>query len=225
MRFCRFILRTTDAPAARTFYRSVLGDDSARILPLHEEAIARGAPPHWLGMIGVDDVSGMADAFVTRGAVRLGPTQRNEDGEFAVLRDPTGAVVSLATPSELRPPLVDWHVLNTPDASASASAYAALFGWYITVGGHALHPFAWSRDQRPSGALADIKGRADRHPHWLYFFGVPTLARALEAVRAGGGNAIVSPEMPGFAVCEDGQGVAFGLAERDAPRPTIIGGR
>ena len=69
-RFCRFALRTTDVPAARLFYRLLLGDDDADIGPLPAEAIARGARPHWLGQLGVADVESAARAFVEKGALR-----------------------------------------------------------------------------------------------------------------------------------------------------------
>jgi hypothetical protein len=41
------------------------------LVPLHEQAIARGARPHWLGFIEVDDVERGAAAFVERGALPL----------------------------------------------------------------------------------------------------------------------------------------------------------
>ncbi len=73
--FSRFTLRTTDVTAARAFSASILGDGSLDIVPLPAEAAARGAPAHWLGHLGVDDVEGMAHAFVARGATRLGPSR------------------------------------------------------------------------------------------------------------------------------------------------------
>ena len=92
-KLCRFELRTTDADAARAFYGSILGHERSVIWPLHEQALARGARPHWLGQIGVEgsDFDRVADAFVARGATRLGPTLLRADGsQTAVLRDPGG---------------------------------------------------------------------------------------------------------------------------------------
>jgi len=76
-RFCRVQLRTTDVASARAFYAAVLGDGVATdIVPLPDEAAARGAPPHWLGHIGVDDVDASARAFVERRAARPRPWPR-----------------------------------------------------------------------------------------------------------------------------------------------------
>src|SRR5215471_3099918 len=116
-RFCRFQLRTTDVAAARAFYAAVLGNGGADIVPLPDEARARGARPHWLGHLGVDDVKTAAGAFVERGATRLGPTRPGAGGgEVAILRDPGGAVVALATTppaSAAAPADIVWHSLNT----------------------------------------------------------------------------------------------------------------
>src|SRR5258706_9882284 len=98
-KFFRFDLRTTDADAARAFYAKILGHDRAVIWPLHEQALARGARPHWLGYLGVADVERATAELVERGAMRLGPTLPTGDGgQAVVLRDPGGAVVAVARP-------------------------------------------------------------------------------------------------------------------------------
>jgi catechol 2,3-dioxygenase-like lactoylglutathione lyase family enzyme len=48
-RFFYYALRTSDVARARAFYTAVLGNDDAEIFELHEQAVARGARPHWLG--------------------------------------------------------------------------------------------------------------------------------------------------------------------------------
>src|SRR4051794_39161194 len=99
MRFVNYHLRTTDIPAARAFYAAVLGKNHAEIFQLHEQALARGARPHWLGYLDVGEVDAMASAFGARGATPLGPKWVNPQGlEAAVVRDPGGAVVALAKP-------------------------------------------------------------------------------------------------------------------------------
>src|SRR5262245_17604121 len=62
--FVRYVLRTLDVEAARAFYRDVVGLDFSappdksglEVFPLHEQARARGAPPHWLGQLAAADV-------------------------------------------------------------------------------------------------------------------------------------------------------------------------
>jgi len=100
-RFVRFVFRTTDVSAGRAFYASVLGDavTDTTFVPLHEQALARGARPHWLGLLGVADVDAAARAVEARGGTRLGPTAPYfEGGELAVVRDPGGAIVGFGTP-------------------------------------------------------------------------------------------------------------------------------
>src|SRR4051812_46627735 len=95
-KFSRFELRTTDVNGARAFYAKVFGHNRATIWPLHEQALALGASPHWLGSIGVDDADRAAEAFVARGAMQLGPPRATpEGGRGVVLRDPGGAVVGV----------------------------------------------------------------------------------------------------------------------------------
>lgn len=226
--FYRFDLRTTDAPRARAFYRAVLGHDRSRIWPLHEQALARGAPPHWLGHLAVSDVDGVMAAFLERGAERLGPERPLEEGGRAfVVRDPGGAVLAVASlPSpgvEARTDVL-WHVLNTKNAAQAAANYQELFGWQTTeqvVGPHgSFQQFSWRAGGSSVGAIADIAGRPSVHPHWLFFFQIDALEPAVAAVRAAGGLALepfVLPNGERACVCDDAQGAAFGLQER--PRP------
>ncbi len=222
--FRRFALRTTDAVAARAFYREVLGHDRSSVWPLHEQALARGARPHWLGHLGVPDVERTVAAFIERGAARLGPTVPTGDGgEAVVLRDPGGAVVAVSTPPQADDVARDvvFHVLNTSDVARAAATYREIFGWEfaerIAMGELELHPFAWRVGGLGVGALADIADRPGVHPHWLFFFEVNDLASAMAATRALGGDALPAVEPHDGAphcVCDDPQGAAFGLRER-----------
>ena len=194
-RFFRFALRTTDADGARAFYAKILGHDRAEIWPLHERALARGARPHWLGHLGVEDVERATAAFVDRGAMRLGPAPAGVGGQAVVLRDPGGAVLAVAT----RPRVdtesgtgVVWHVLNTNDAARATKNYADLFGWELTgridLAAHgAFQPFAWRAGGEHVGAIGDIAARPGVHPHWLFVFEVAALNPAMAATRAAAG--------------------------------------
>jgi predicted enzyme related to lactoylglutathione lyase len=225
-RFCRFELRTTDAEASRAFYTNILGHARAVIWPLHEQALARGARPHWLGHLGVEDVDAKAAAFVERGAMRLGPTVPTSDGgHAAVLRDPGGAVLAVGTPppASATPPVdVVWHVLNTNSVALAIANYRELFGWEFTdsleLGAHGhFQQFAWLAGGANAGAFADIASRPGVHSHWLFFFEVDALEPAIAAVRAGGGTVLPPIALPSgerACVCDDPHGAAFGLRER-----------
>jgi predicted enzyme related to lactoylglutathione lyase len=225
VKFFRVELRTTDADAARAFYGKILGHDRAVIWPLHEQALARGARPHWLGNLGVPDVERATAAFVARGATQLGPPRPANDGrQVSVLRDPGGAIVALSTP----PPAsanasieAAWHVLNTNDATRAIENYRELFGWEVQdrveiPGQGMFHPFAWQAGEKSAGVIADITGMPGRHPHWLFFFRVEALEPAMDATRAAGGLVlapIVLPTGERICACDDPQGAAFALIE------------
>ncbi|MEP7051105.1 MAG: hypothetical protein ABJB12_12170 [Pseudomonadota bacterium] len=229
-RFFHYTLRTTDVPAARAFYAAVLGDSEADIVPLHEQALARGARPHWLGFIEVAEVEAAAAAFTEHGASALGPKWINPQGlEAAVMRDPGGALVALAKspPSARLPhPEVIWHQLNTAGVERVQASYAALLGWdfkesFELPGVGPLHPFAWQPGGQVVGSMSDVAGRPGVHTHWLFHFRVPALEPALEAVRAAGGLALPALTLPNgdrVAACDDAQGAAFALFEQRAAR-------
>jgi len=222
-KFCHLALRTTDADAARAFYSKVLGHDRAEIWPLHEQALARGARPHWLGHLEVRDVEGATAAFVDRGAMRLGPAQPTGDGgQTAVLRDPGGAIVAVSTPPLSSASVAAaWYLLNTPDAAKALVNYHELFGWEVQerveIPPHgAFHPFAWQAGGPSVGGITDITGMPERHPHWLFFFRVDALDPAIAAARGAGGlvlDPIVLPSGERACVCDDPQGAAFALLE------------
>jgi predicted enzyme related to lactoylglutathione lyase len=221
-RFSRFVLRTTDAGAATAFYDAVLQGRGDGIFPLHEGAIARGARPHWLGLIGVGELGGaeaVAARFIERGAMRFAPPGTSD---FVVLRDPGGAVVAVADGTAVSSAGVLWHQLNTQDPARAGANYAALFGWSpndeADLGPLGRHRrFSFARGEPDVGIISDVAGRPGVHTHWLFFFGVPSLDGAVDAVRAHQGTIVGVVTMPNgvrVGVCDDPQGAAFGLIER-----------
>jgi uncharacterized protein len=230
--FCRFDLRTTDPSAAQKFYSEVVGLDFAglpgepsmlAVWLLHEQARARGAPPHWLGHIGVADVEATVSRLVERGSEPLGRPLRASDGTaFATLRDPSGAVlaVRVSTRTPARSP-VAWHHLHTRDGDRAWDVYSQLFGWVHAetidvadpVGGYRV--FAWESFGPSVGSIANTARWEGVHPHWLFYFSVADIENTLARVHAHGGQtptaATVLPNGARIAACEDGQGAAFGL--------------
>ena len=235
--FFLYQLRTTDPDGARAFYAAVFGNADADVFLLHEQAIARGARPHWLGFIQVNDIDGAASAFIARGAVQLGPKWNRDGLEGTVLRDPGGAVVALGRPpaTSATPSMpasvfrteIGWHLLHTAQVEQAKADYRDLFGWDfkapIETANHGVfHPFAWSAGGPVVGAMADVAARPAVHPHWLFAFRVSSLEGALAAGRAKASwvqepvavsNAALA-NGNGLAVCDDPQGAAFALIER-----------
>ena len=222
-------LRTLDVDAARAFYTSVLGTEPTKVWRLHEQALARGARPHWIGFFNVDDVDRAATLFVERGAVALGPKWVDPDGlEAATMRDPCGAILLLAKPPAhaggdggSSSPEVVFHSLNTPDVGRAMVNYTELFGWdfgepldLANLG--RFHPFRWEAGGPQVGVFSDVAGRPGVHPHWIFHLRVADLDAARAHVLSLGGLALDPVELPNgdrIAVCDDPQGAAFALHE------------
>ncbi len=231
--FFRYSLRTTDPVAARAFYANALGlvlpDGAAEgsVLEawlLHERAIARGAPPHWLGQIAVDDVEVMVGRLVGLGSERLGPTVNARDGTpYATLRDPFGSVIAVrAGGGDTGESPIAWHQLHTRHLEGAWALYHELFGWAPKqtidvpepVGSCRL--FAWNASGAAVGGMANTARLPGVHSHWLFHFPVADIDAAAKKVRARGGTAMEPFELPDgmrLVACEDPQGAAFGLAE------------
>jgi predicted enzyme related to lactoylglutathione lyase len=238
--FFQVQLRTNDVEAARAFYAGVLGPSALNIVQLHEQAVARGARPHWIGYLEVSDVDQSAALFTQRGAIALGPTWVNPEGlQAATMRDPGGAIVALAKPpararaqqgagAKESGPDVVWYSLHTADVERAKANYAELVGWEfaepVDLGELGiLHPFRWQPGTGHSGSMHDITGRPGIHPHWLFHFRVAALEPAIQAVRAAGGSVLGPVTLPSeerMAICDDAQGAAFALREGvAAPAP------
>jgi predicted enzyme related to lactoylglutathione lyase len=234
--FSRYDLRTTDPDAARNFYSDVVGLDLTAtptseepsmlaVWLLHEQARARGVPPHWLGHIGVTDVEATVRRLLELGSERLGPTVQVNDGTaYATLRDPSGAVVAVrASTRSPRGTPVSWHQLHTRDLDRAWAEYSELFGWRHTetldvadpVGGHRM--FAWDDSGKSVGSMANTARWPGVHAHWLFYFPVVDLDASVATVREKGGqvlgNPVVLPNGDRIAPCDDPQGAAFGLLQ------------
>lgn len=215
--FSRFTLRTTDAAGAIDFYDAVIGGHGDAVFPLHEQAIARGARPHWLGHLDVADPEAAAAPLIARGAQRLGPGPQGT----VVLRDPGGALLGLGGVPGPSTAGIVWHVLRSRDAERAASTYAELFGWSLLdeidlgpVGRY--RPFAWRAGHAPAGVIGGVEGFPGVHTQWLFFFRVPSVERAVAEVTARGGVVASINELPNgrrAAACDDPQGAAFGVID------------
>jgi len=237
--FCRYELRTTDVEAAREFYRDLLGDEfwghGIEIGSLPAHAAARGAPPYWLGHIGVDDVVGAVYRFLDAGATLLGRRTGRDgasqvvDASNSVVRDPSGALVALTS---ARPNAVDaidavgsvaWHLLTARDEAQAFAVYSDLFGWERVEtfdlgrdrGRHVT--FTWEAGGAAVGSTSNIARLPHVHAQWLFFFRTENLAESLAAVRGLGGLTLPPTETADgdlVAACDDPQGAAFGLYQR-----------
>ena len=149
-------LMTTDAAAAETFYRNVIGWTSApfpaspnpytvlkRSGDVHVAGLMRrpmdmNMPPFWSMYVAVPNLD-EAIAHVERlGGTQLsGVIEVPTVGRLQMLKDPQGAAFYIIQPERRdetpeRPPEVgdvSWHELMTTDAPAAMKFYSELFGW------------------------------------------------------------------------------------------------
>jgi predicted enzyme related to lactoylglutathione lyase len=139
-----------------------------------------------------------------------------------VLRDPGGAVVGLTDAPAESALTVAWHQLSSLDPVKTWAGYAELFGWSLgrdlDLGAMGRHrEIVFAAGERAAGALSDVTARPEVHAHWLFFWPVPSLDRAIEEVRARGGKVLGPMTLPGgarIAACDDPQGAAFGIVLR-----------
>ncbi len=159
-RFVWHELMTTDAKAARRFYKGVVGwgtqkwaaDPTYTILTnaagpvggltaMPDDAKGAGTTPSWLPYISTPDVDATVQQAMALGArVVTGPLDAPGAGRFAILTDPQGARFAPFR-GEAEPPAPEdtpragdfsWHELVASDGESAFAFYEALFGWART---------------------------------------------------------------------------------------------
>ncbi len=208
------------------------GGSAGGVLPLTDEMQQHGAHPTWLGYVGVDDTdAAVASIEQAGGKALLPPTDIPNVGRIAMVADPQGAPFYVMTPippandpkaesdvfSVDQPQHVRWNELSTTDPEAAIDFYRNQFGWSqegdMDMGEMGEYRFIQNRGTTigavmPKPAQRPVSG-------WTYYIGVDDIDRAVDAVKAGGGNVLHGPmEIPGgeYAVnAMDPQGASFGL--------------
>jgi uncharacterized protein len=186
-------------------------------------------PPHWMLHLAVANCAERTAHAASLGATVLVPPQDVPTvGQFAVIRDPQGAVVSLYAPLEDpkkgEPAIGDfsWFELATPDREASLRFYSSLVGWEATalhdMGGGMLYQLV----RRPGDAMESVGmytmlGDQPMPPAWTPYTRVANLDASVAMIQEKGGQVIAGPmEVPGgdrVAVAIDPQGAMFAIQE------------
>lgn len=157
--FCWVELGTTDADAAKTFYKGLFdwdyeddasggpgmiytlikrnGKNVGGLYKMPANMLAQGVPPHWLNYVSVtnaDDAT--AQATAAGGAVMNGPFDVMDAGRMSVIQDPTGAVFAVWQGKEIpgagiygEAGAFCWQELGTGDTQKARDFYTTLFGW------------------------------------------------------------------------------------------------
>lgn len=243
--FAWYELMTTDPEAAKAFYTKVVGWGTepfpgmpytilkageapvGGLMELPEEARKMGAPPHWIGYVGVDDVDAATEkARRLGGSVYVEPQDIPEVGRFSIVTDPQKAAFTLFKPANLpdSPPAVPgspghigWHELYAVDWEKAFAFYAEMFGWQkaeaLDMGAMGIYQL-FSAGGAPIGGMFNKPAEMPM-PAWLYYFTVADFDAATERLKSHGGKVINGPmEVPGGAwivQAIDPQGAMFAI--------------
>ena len=214
-------------------YRMIGRDDggfAGGVLGLTDEMRQHGAKPIWLGYIGADDVDATVAQIEAKGGKTLMPAFDIPQGRIAMVTDPQGNPFYVMKPippegSEKKESdvfsadavqRVNWNELSTPDPVAARQFYGELFGWgseeFMDMGEFGEYRF-WDFAGQRIGAVCGVMPGGSGG--WRYYIHVPSIAQAVEAVKAGGGTVSVGPhEVPGgdhIIIGNDPQGAEFAL--------------
>ena len=223
-----------DSVAPGVEYRMINRSDgkmAGGVLTLTDEMRAGGARPMWIGYVSSPDVDGtVAQVQAKGGEVQMAPWDQPGVGRLAMVTDPQGNPLYLMDPipPEGQPDAVSdvfsvdgeqrvgWNELTTPDPDAARQYYGELFGWtseeFMPMGEMGEYRF-FQHHGVPIGAVC--RPGPGGSQGWRYYFRVPSIARAVEAVNAGGGTVSMGPhEVPGgdhIIIGNDPQGAEFAL--------------
>ena len=203
-------------------------------MQITDEMTQHGAKPTWLGYILVADVDRSVAAIERAGGKTYMPAFDIPGvGRVAMVADPQGAPFYVMKPlppegdpnakSDVFSPdaqqRVGWNELSTSDPVAARRFYGDQFGWtseqFMPMGEQGEYRF-FEQNGVTIGAVA---GAMDgQHPHWRYYFRVPSIATAKQTAEAKGGKIVVGPmEVPtgdSIVIGIDPQGAEFALVGR-----------
>lgn len=238
-----FDLTTSDAEAAREFYKSLLGweydingpEFGGYALALRDGAIASGIgeiqpdqefPPSWTVYFGVTDADDTVARIIAKGGKIAVPVMPIADlGRMAICEDPTGAMFGLWQPMQHfgagilnEPGGMAWSEVNTRDAAAAAAFYCDVFGLkdeVMEMQGAPYHMLNTSEGPA-CGVLQMTPEWGEMPPHWMAYFAVENADEAKAKVIAGGGEVPFGPfDSPygRIVVAMDPQGAAVSFIE------------
>ena len=244
-RFCWFDLMTTAPDTAPDFYGQIMGwgttpfegGDEPYLMWTNQEApiggvigipadaVAAGAPAHWLAYVSTPDVKATAAKATELGGTVMMETDMPNVGSFAIIADPQGAVIAAYQPSDAAPghdeaPHVgefSWHELMTDGWEAAWEFYSDLFGWekagQMDMGDMGIYQM-FGAGAQPIGGMQTRPPEMPA-PAWLYYVRVADINTAVAKVKELGGQVLHGPiEVPGgdmVAQCADPQGAAFAV--------------
>ena len=207
------------------------GKFAGGVLPLDEEMKQHGARPTWLGYVSVADVDQTVSSIEQAGGKTLMPAFDIPNiGRVAMITDPQGAPFYVMKPippaddptgkSDVFSPdaqqRVGWNELSTTDPTSARRFYGEQLGWksdeFMPMGEMGEYRFFDHRGTR-IGALRGVM--PGQQPKWRFYFRVPSINAAKQAVEDKGGGINMGPhQVPTgdwIIVGTDPQGAEFAL--------------
>lgn len=244
--FCWVELLTRDTAGARKFYGDLMGWRArdvptgsgatytmlmkgerpvAGMMALPEEM--QGAPPCWMSHVYVTDLDARAERAASLGGRVLNTGTVEGMGRFAVVADPTGAVLCLWQPNGPMPGPVyqepgglAWNELWTADPEKAVAFYQGLFGWAGRPHEMAPSYTVFVNDGQGCGGMMPMSEEAARSgapPLWMVYLGVEEADASVERAVSLGARVLAPPtdipKVGRFAVLADPQGAAFAILE------------
>lgn len=246
-RFVWYELMTADKDAARAFYAELFGwdwhDEDMGEIGIYSMAHTGEAyhggltspptpetPNHWAVYVSVPDVDqACGQAAQLGGQVLLPGTDIPNVGRFAVLQDPSGAVIypftgtnppQPETPDPAPAGFFCWNELLTSDTDACAPFYTGIFGWSLEsneMPGFGKY-WVFNRGPKMEGGMMPLPEPARQAgvpSHWLPYVAVDDVDGRTEKATSLGAQVHCAPtdipQMGRFAVVSDPQGAVFAM--------------
>ncbi len=245
--FCWIEVNTTDPKRAREFYTQLFGWEAidmpsaggadytmftlggkhvAGLMQLPEQALKMGAPPHWLGYVGVESAEACAaKAKKLGGTVLAGPMDVGM-GVMNVIADPAGAVFgawqqkqSMGTFLYGGTGALCWNELMTANVDAAGKFYSELFAWKPEAMpmGDSTYTILKNGDAQAGGLMAKPKEMGDAPSMWGAYFSVKSADATADRAKQLGGQLLFPPmDIPGvgrFATLMDPVGAVFSVLQ------------
>jgi predicted enzyme related to lactoylglutathione lyase len=184
------------------------------VMQMSQDMIDGGARPGWLPYFHVADVPAAVARAESLGGQTHMPPRAIDVGTMAMVADPQGApfyVMDPIPPADRPDAKSDawdreqaghcrWNELATTAGPAARELYTELLGWKsetsMPMGERGDYLFV-ECEGNPIGAINPWIGE-HQPPMWLPYFGVESIAHAVDAAKANGGAVINGPhEVPG----------------------------
>jgi len=241
--FCWFECGSRDAAKSKTFYTQLFGWNAAdspmpgeggvyTLLKTGGEDIAglyhlsgpqfEGVPSHWMTYVAVDDVDATAErAKSLGGSVVAPPMDVPNVGRMAVLKDPTGAVISIARfdqhPGTSPKGPFGWSELATRDTEGAQSFYTQLFNWTAKPDANDPYTEFQSGGKSIAGMMAMKPEHGAAPPHWLPYMMVEDCDDVVRRATQLGATVYVPPtdipKVGRFSVFADPTGATLGIVK------------